>query len=430
MASNTLTGWTNKFLQKLNTLTSQDKIDARTLIDAASHTDTQTALGNKQPLNTGLTAYADAAGATEEDKKAPRRALIGAASDDSPNFNSPTALTAAEGNRSSLLATTEFVWDGGPLKAIPPDGINAGSLLAQYNNTVAAATLGFGAVDLQSEREISSETATGNYSFIAGGRLNTASGRYTFVTGISNTASGEASCVHGTSCTASGVYSYAEGFSTTASGLSSHAEGRLTAASGDYSHAQGESTTASAYGSHAEGQLSVASGVNSHAEGEYTTASGRYSHVGGGYNTASIQGQVAYGGASENTQHSRLDVYKETADATPTILGIEVPFNPDAKLTIRSGWSMAGTINILGIKTTDGSKAAHFIRKFSIKNVGGVVSLNGTVTTIGTDEADVGMAVAVDKNDSTDSLDITVTGLAATTIRWAAVVDAVEVKLT
>jgi lysophospholipid acyltransferase (LPLAT)-like uncharacterized protein len=123
-----------------------------------------------------------------------------------------------------------------------------------------------------------------------------------------------------------------------------------------------------------------------------------------------------------------LDLYKETTDATPAILAID---SASALLTIRTGWSMAGTVNILGIKTTDGTVAAHYIRKFAIKNVAGTTSLSGTVTALGTDyESDAGLDVSVTANNTDDSIDITVTGLAATTIRWAAVVDAVEVKLT
>jgi hypothetical protein len=103
MAINTLTGWTNKFLQKLNTLTTQDKIDARTLIDAASHTDTVAALAEKQDQSDALDDYAGAANA------AARRALIEAASTVSPNFTSPTCVTPTEGNRSTLIANTDFV---------------------------------------------------------------------------------------------------------------------------------------------------------------------------------------------------------------------------------------------------------------------------------------------------------------------------------
>jgi hypothetical protein len=408
MPNITLTGWTNKFLQKLNTLSTQDKIDARTLIDAASHTDTAVSLAAKQPLDSDLTDYATAADA------AARRILIGAASTTNPAFNNPTALTATVGDRSSLLATTEFVWGNGPLKAIPADGANAGSLLAQYNNTVAANTLGYGSVDLQGLRSSGSQTATGAYSFVAGGGANTASGYYSHAEGSGNTASGAASHAEGTNNIASGHYSHVQGAYNTASGYYSHAEGGINTASGLYSHAEGSGNTAS--------------GAASHAEGTNNIASGRSSHVGGQNSTASLQGQVTYGAASLNSQHSRLDLYKETTDATPAILAID---SASALLTIRTGWSMAGTVNILGIKTTDGTVAAHYIRKFAIKNVAGTTSLSGTVTALGTDyESDAGLDVSVTANNTDDSIDITVTGLAATTIRWAAVVDAIEVKLT
>lgn len=124
MATKTLTGWTNKFLQKLNTLTSQDKIDARALIDAASHTDTAAALANKQPLDADLTAYAEAGdttpGITAEQRKELRRNLIGAASNTSPNLSAPTCNTAPDGSNSALIANTAFVQ--GAVGALSGDG--------------------------------------------------------------------------------------------------------------------------------------------------------------------------------------------------------------------------------------------------------------------------------------------------------------------
>jgi hypothetical protein len=410
MASVTLPTAVIKFLKNLLSppnneaaLTDPEQSSLRTLLNAASHTATETALGTKQDHSDALDAYADAEGENAAAIAAARRALINAASDDSPNFNSPTALTATVGDRSSLLATTEFVWDGGPLKAIPPDGVNPGSLLAQYNNTTTANTLGYGAVDLQSTRSAGTQTAAGNFSFISGGNGNTASG----------------------------VGSHAQGYYTVAIGNYSHSEGSYTTASGHYSHAQGANTIASGQNSHAQGSSSTASGACSHAEGSSNTASGHYSHAGGSGNTARFFGQVTYGAANDDSQYSRIDLHKRTSDATPTILLLGNDGVSNRKLTILSGYSMAGTVNILGIQATTGVVAAHYIRKFAIKNVGGTTSLIGTITALGTDyESEAGLDVAITANDTDDSLDITVTGKSATDIRWAAVVDAVEVKLT
>ena len=327
MASYPITTWMNKFLKKglpspENDLSAQDQTDLRALIDAASTTAASNALARAnhtgvQPQSSVTDLEADLAA------KAP---LV------SPTFEQiPTTTTAAVGNRSAQIASTEFVWDRGPLKAIPPIGAGWGSLQAQFQGGEDGNTLGSGCVDLQTFRDLGEQVATGEFSF-ACGSSNTASGAISFACGSSN--------------------------------------------------------------------------------------------------TASIQGQVVSGAASANSQHSRIDLYGTTAEAATTILAVD---GASAKLTIRSGWTMAGTINILGVKTTDGASAAHYMRKFAIKNVGGDTSLiDGGATDIGTDyESDVGLAVAITAGGvADDAMYITVTGLAATDIRWAAVVDAVEVKLT
>ena len=131
---------------------------------------------------------------------------------------------------------------------------------------------GAGAVDLQQYRTVATSVASGEYSFIAGGCDNVASG----------------SCAHaeGAGTIASNTYSHAEGAETTASGPNSHAEGRDTIASGAYSHTEGYNTIASNTYSHAEGSATIASGSNSHAEGYQTIASGAYSHAEGYGTTA------------------------------------------------------------------------------------------------------------------------------------------------
>lgn len=118
----------------------------------------------------------------------------------------------------------------------------------------------------------------------------------------------------------------------------------------------------------------------------------------------------------------------QTSSATPTILrrdggtgslydGYQIP----------SGIALFGTAQICALKSADGAQAAHYIRKFAIANISGITSLLGNVTTIGTDyESDPNMDVSITANNTNDTLEITVTGLTSTTLRWIAVINGVE----
>jgi len=145
---------------------------------------------------------------------------------------------------------------------VGPGGTCSG--VQQFNNlsivpcdegliSTMGALRGEGAVDLQMSRSSITQIASGDFSFIAGGSANTASGDYSYAEGYD--------------CTASGKYSHAEGKRCTASSFASHAEGTSNTASGHNSHAEGVGCTASNIASHAEGYFSNARGFASHASG-------------------------------------------------------------------------------------------------------------------------------------------------------------------
>ena len=97
------------------------------------------------------------------------------------------------------------------------------------------------------------------------------------------------------------------------------------------------------------------------------------------------------------------------------------------RLTIPSGKIMFCDILISGIKS-DGSASACYKRKVAIKNVAGTTALVGTVEAIGTDiEDNVLTDVAITADNTNDALDISVTGIAAETWRWVAVVEGLEI---
>jgi len=298
-----------------------------------------------------------------------------------------------------------------------------------------------------SHSEGKSSTASGNVSH-AEGQSTTASGHYSHAEGQSTTASGDRSHAEGRLSSSTGNYSHAEGYNTTALGIASHAEGKLTesnglyshaegestTASGDYSHAEGSCTTASVLYSHAEGSNTVASGQGSHAEGVACTASGAFgSHAEGFCGHAQLNSQHAQGNAPSSTdlgkrQYTRTILFTDTKNATPTELTLtgSIPAAPASRFTIDTEKAYDFWVRIVARQDTGGAHA-EFTRKLLIERTGGTTSQVGLTQTIGTDINSAGWTVTLSANDTNDFLQISVTGAAATNIRWIAVVEAVEV---
>ena len=193
------------------------------------------------------------------------------------------------------------------------------------------------------------------------------------------------------------------------------------------------------------GLSNSAGGTSSTCLGDSNSASGNYSTIGGGIlNTASGAFSGILGGSggvanrhgqrswangaffdAGDSQQIDLVARTKTTTATPTNLWLN---GSNARITISSGFTLFATVNVAGIKS-DGSSAAHYIRKVAIKNVGGTTSLIGTVSTIGTDvEDNAGYDVTITADNTNDALDIKVTGATGETIRWTAHIQGVEIK--
>ena len=263
--------------------------------------------------------------------------------------------------------------------------------------------------------------ASGDYSFIGGGSLNTTSTIHTFVGGgTTNDASNNFSLVVGGSTnTASAQYSSILG------GLNHTASGTYGSIGG------GTGNTASAiYTTVGGGRTNVASASDATVSGGTTNTASATSAtvVGGASAKANRYGQRAYAAGQFSTQGDSQQVdfvaRTNTTDATATNLWLD---GNSARLTIPSGNILAVTVNVAGIED-DGTEAAHYMRKVMIKNVGGTTSLVGAVQTISTDvETSAGLDVTITADDTNDALDIKVTGLAATDMRWVCHVSGVEI---
>jgi len=287
---------------------------------------------------------------------------------------------------------------------------STGALGAFYLGPIADSTAvggnarGTNAVDLQISRTVAAQVASGANSFVAG-TGNIASGSASVTIGNGNTVSNIGCVAFGGNNSVSGnANSFAAGYSNQVSG----GEGAI-----------------------ALGNQNIVSGNHGAcAIGYGNTASDRGAFAGGQNAKAVLPGQRAHAcgffAAVGDAQYVRDVLQIKTTNATPTTLKIHALFG-DVFRTIPSGKILFADILVSGIKS-DGSASACYKRKVAIKNVGGTTSLVGTVETIGTDiEDNASTDVAITADNTNDALQINVTGIAAETWRWVAVVECLEI---
>jgi hypothetical protein len=279
------------------------------------------------------------------------------------------------------------------------------SLQIPDNTVIGGNPRGLGAVDLQTQRTAATQVASGAGSFVVGVN-NTASGLQSVAMGNGNTASGTNSVAMGVS-TASSSFSFAMGASTANSAFS-FAMGSSTA-SGTNSVAMGQSTASSTY-STATG-LSTASGSYATAVGYSLAAQlGKFTHSGSGFLTIG------------DSQTGMLVVRASTTDATPTVATSNGSAAGTTNQLILSNNS-AFTFSILVVarrQAAGGTASAAWEIKGLIRreaNAASTTLVNSATTVI---DNTPGWAVAVSADTTNGGLAVTVTGAAATNIRWVA----------
>ncbi len=267
---------------------------------------------------------------------------------------------------------------------------NAFYLGPRADNTVTGGNArGANAVDFQTLRNAASQVASGLASFVFPSLQCTASGNYSAAGGAASLCSGSRSFVYSSASIVSGTFSANVGGNTnTVSGDNAFVGGGFRCiVSGAYGQAMGADATSDRYC-------------------QYTQAPFRWH---GGYNRHGYVRMVGGG---------------RTTDAAPTALTLD---NVSAKVTIGSGSVCALTAHVLGVKS-DGSAVAEYRRRVRIKNVGGTTSLVGSNETIGSDyEDNAATDLSITANDTTDVLEITVTGISGETWRWYFLVEGGEI---
>jgi hypothetical protein len=280
--------------------------------------------------------------------------------------------------------------------------------LQQTDNTATGGNLrGANAIDLQTSRTLATQVSSGANSFTAG---------------ISNIAPGIASVSLGNGNTGSGAAAIALGQTNTASGGESAAIGRSNTSSGISSIAQGLSNTASGTASIAQGFTNSASGVASIAQGQYASTKSIASLWALGTSVFAVAGTA---------QTVILSLGKATADATPTVLtSNNAAAATTNQLTLQNISSITFTA-IVTATTTSGGNCSSWELKGMIQRGANAASTTLVAAVVPTLIAQkVGAAtwaVAVTADTINGCLAVTVTGQAATGIRWNCSIFATEV---
>jgi len=291
-------------------------------------------------------------------------------------------------------------------------GTNAGNLITSGDsNTI----LGYNA---DGNATTSQQTAVGYNAQVAG--TNATALTYSYASGADSFAA----------AIANNTSSYG------ATGANSVAIGYLAKATGLYSYAGGSLSTASGYGSIAMGIGPTASGHSSIALGGrglwYAQATAMSSIAIGDGARSEVKGKMAfagYGMGNAGSQSGYYALYSDTTDATAeamTTTKSSASTDNQIILPNNSAFAFHGTI-VARQQASGGTASAAWKIEGLIRREGtaSTTTLVNSATTVLDNTPSWGMALSADTTDG--GLAITVTGAAATNIRWVATIHTSEV---
>jgi hypothetical protein len=172
------------------------------------------------------------------------------------------------------------------------------------------------------------------------------------------------------------------------------------------------------------GVSASASGSYSFAVGKSTTASGSYSTAWGFRSCASQYGQRSWANGSFTTLPNAQQVQYVLRNTTPNVTPLNLYLDGSAEqISIKTNSVMLLNIYTIGIQTNGanvGSSQVYVV----IKNVAGTTSI--VHQQVIEQHFDAGaLAITISANNTTDTLQIQVTGT-ANTMRWVSYVNGVE----
>jgi trimeric autotransporter adhesin len=271
------------------------------------------------------------------------------------------------------------------------------------------------------------------------GHATTAYSSHAVAIGLS-TASGANSTALGTSY-ASGSHSFAAAITNNtsgygATGANSIAIGKQAKATGAYGTAIGDATQATASNSVCLGYYSQATGQGSLAFGYDTQATGLQSTAIGLAARNPINGSFKFAGGKHQTsgdsQTGIFPLLAETTDATATAMvtyhnnSATASTDNQVILPNNSAYFFSGTI-IAREQASAGTDVGAWEIKGAIRREANAASTVLVKSTIDDFNVPTGWAVALTADTTNGGLAITVTGAAATNIRWVATVNTSEV---
>lgn len=236
----------------------------------------------------------------------------------------------------------------------------------------------------------------------ASSSTKTSSGQYSSVIGNSNLASGIAAASLGGGLNSStGNYSFTTGYFNTASG--------------QYAFAAGDTSTASGSQSVCFGSRGIISGDTSFGCGVWPTTTNRATiALGVNWNSGNIPTQVLIAGMSA-----------ATTDATPTAM---TAAGANYVIPADTTWAFSALIAARSDETDANRSMIWEIKGGLTRDESNNTALIGSITkTVIADGASSEFDVTIVANDTAESLSISVTGKAATNVRWGAKVDLMQV---
>ena len=355
--------------------------------------------------NTASSGYSTVAGGSSNTASTNEYATIGGGSGNQCSGNFGTISGGQSNNVSDLRATISGGFAN--TASISSSFVGGGSSNTAQTNTHATVCGGSG------------NAASGQYSFVGGGQSNTTSSSHSFVGGgQSNTASANthATVCGGSTNTASGQYSFiGSGISNTNAGP------RGVIIGGQTNDCDGSADDAVICGGANNTANSAKSFISGGAYGTTRTIAGYHVFPACNRPIATTQGV---------TQSALLLLARETTDATATVLRSNTSAasaTNQVTLPNNSAYSFSGEV-IAGV--TGAGNSARWTIDGAIKRGANAAStvMVGTPTVVMT-HFDAGAAtwvVAVTANATLGCITVTVTGAAATTIRWVCRINTVE----
>lgn len=324
--------------------------------------------------------------------------------------SSLTALFTRLSSKSTTIAGTESVYldDAGTgVKAALSDAIRYGG-----GNSTRVTTIGNANIHQKSDGTMWLEV-TGQ---TAGNARGAGAFDWQAVRGASDAAkvaSGTGAFAFGTQCTASGSYSVAMGIGAVASATEAVAFGRGLA--------QGSNSFASVTGD-ASGAQAVALGAASRASGRNAVALGARC-LAENLNQIAMSGPESLTANSGQAQANIQTFYHATTDASATVLSINNTVASRMVIPAMRACAITGVVTAMS-DATDGYK----VKAWEIKCVITRDNSNNTrivgtpiITELGADTEAASWAItSITADNTNESLAITVTGEAATNIRFQA----------